>query len=343
MNSIEHRSGRTVSTLFLCAQFLLPLVSIGFFQHHYGYPPRTIFYHEILVVLGYLALFGLAILPGRVRAVRNWPATRYLLPLLWGGLTVALYLAHLLAWAGRLGAGMNFTPSMLLPYVLHPSLVVGTLPVPLVVFWGALVAIPLAVLLAYLVAAPSFFALLLRLQTRFDRLRRKRFSAVERCGVVGGCAGLAVLANVGFARWSPPATVLQLFGDPIFVSMTEGSTLLPVHDLGTASDEARNRYQPPAQFQKRNVILVVVDSLRADHLGLLGYARDNTPFLDSLQRSGHLHAVRNFYSASCCTFGGVMSLLRSKHWFKMSRHGFRAPGRAQKGPATAPTSCWAVT
>jgi arylsulfatase A-like enzyme len=42
----------------------------------------------------------------------------------------------------------------------------------------------------------------------------------------------------------------------------------------------------PSPLAGRDLILVNVDALRADHLGCYGYARDTSPFLDSLCREG---------------------------------------------------------
>ena len=44
----------------------------------------------------------------------------------------------------------------------------------------------------------------------------------------------------------------------------------------------------------RNVVLVVCDTLRADHLSLYGYHRDTSPFLDWLGQKGHVY--QNAYS-----------------------------------------------
>ena len=70
------------------------------------------------------------------------------------------------------------------------------------------------------------------------------------------------------------------------------------------SDMARNSYTAPAQFQKKNVILIVVDSLPRRPPGA-GPVTSATTRLSSIhfRQSGHLRTVRTFYSASCCTFG----------------------------------------
>jgi arylsulfatase A-like enzyme len=56
-----------------------------------------------------------------------------------------------------------------------------------------------------------------------------------------------------------------------------------------------------------NVVLVVVDALRADHLGFMGYGRDTTPFLDSLSREGVV--FKSAYSQSSYTKTSMASLL----------------------------------
>ena len=60
-----------------------------------------------------------------------------------------------------------------------------------------------------------------------------------------------------------------------------------------------------------SVLLVVVDALRADHLGCYGYARDTSPFLDSLASRGAL--FENAYSAANMTRMSVPSILGGIH------------------------------
>ena len=42
----------------------------------------------------------------------------------------------------------------------------------------------------------------------------------------------------------------------------------------------------PGGSDKPNVVLIIIDTLRADHLGCYGYGRDTSPVLDSLAASG---------------------------------------------------------
>jgi arylsulfatase A-like enzyme len=60
----------------------------------------------------------------------------------------------------------------------------------------------------------------------------------------------------------------------------------------------------------RHVILVVVDTLRADHLAAYGYGRPTSPTVDALARSSVL--FEDARSQSSCTFPSVNSLLTSR-------------------------------
>jgi arylsulfatase A-like enzyme len=61
----------------------------------------------------------------------------------------------------------------------------------------------------------------------------------------------------------------------------------------------------------RNVILILVDTLRADHLGVYGYGRDTSPNLDALAREATL--FEDARSQASCTFPSVNSLLTSRY------------------------------
>lgn len=74
------------------------------------------------------------------------------------------------------------------------------------------------------------------------------------------------------------------------------------------------RSEPSAEPEIRNVIVVVVDTLRADHLGCYGYSRDTSPNLDRFADDNLLFSrVR---SQASCTFPSVNSLLTSTYPYR---------------------------
>jgi arylsulfatase A-like enzyme len=71
----------------------------------------------------------------------------------------------------------------------------------------------------------------------------------------------------------------------------------------------------PVLFQKGknscNVLLISVDTLRADHLGCYGYARQTSPNIDSLARDSVIFS--NVYASSPWTLPSHVSMLTSLH------------------------------
>ena len=59
--------------------------------------------------------------------------------------------------------------------------------------------------------------------------------------------------------------------------------------------------------EKPNIVLIVVDALRSDHLGAYGYSRPTSPFFDSLSREGVL--FQEAFSQSTFTLTSIASLL----------------------------------
>ncbi len=77
---------------------------------------------------------------------------------------------------------------------------------------------------------------------------------------------------------------------------------------------AESCYDVPASAQadatQYNVLLYVVDTLRADHLGLYGYERDTSPFIDQIATEGAYWT--NCHSASSWTWPAVATILTSQ-------------------------------
>jgi arylsulfatase len=88
---------------------------------------------------------------------------------------------------------------------------------------------------------------------------------------------------------------------------------------------------PKAPPSQSNIIVVMVDTLRADHMSLYGYERPTTPFIDNFA-SGAI-VFERARSQAACTFPSVNSLFTSRYAFD-----FYVQGENQMGiPAEYPT------
>ncbi len=87
------------------------------------------------------------------------------------------------------------------------------------------------------------------------------------------------------------------------------------------------RSAPPPS--PRSIVLVTIDTLRADHLGSYGYPRPSSPFLDRLAREGVL--FENAESSAVQTSAAHASIFTALH---PSQHGVRSNGQGFGDGAT---------
>jgi glucan phosphoethanolaminetransferase (alkaline phosphatase superfamily) len=119
-----------------------------------------------------------------------------------------------------------------------------------------------------------------------------------------------------------------LYGEPIsgFFEFNPASRLMSFDNSRLAAAledrEARLAYRKPTDFKPRNVILIVSDALRADHMGVYGYRRETTPFLSDLYSRKLLHRVNMALSTCSETFCGVASILASRPFHQISSDNF---------------------
>ena len=84
----------------------------------------------------------------------------------------------------------------------------------------------------------------------------------------------------------------------------------------------RKKYPKNILFNKRNIILILVDDLRADHLGIYGYKRITSPNIDRLYNEGTISKVDIAISNSSYSPPGILSILRSKNTFNTGYYDF---------------------
>jgi glucan phosphoethanolaminetransferase (alkaline phosphatase superfamily) len=116
-------------------------------------------------------------------------------------------------------------------------------------------------------------------------------------------------------------------GEPVMLSLNPGlDTELTEHNQSEGArllDEreaaAAAAYQPGVLGTPRNVILIVGDALRGDHLSLFRDERETTPYLHSLARAGRFAVAQRIVAACAESYCGLMSIARSKFVHEFSR------------------------
>ena len=78
-----------------------------------------------------------------------------------------------------------------------------------------------------------------------------------------------------------------------------------------------------ATVRRKNVVLVMVDSLRADRMHVYGYERPTTPFLSKLVKDGRMRKVDAAFSSCSESFCGITSTLASRDFRDISARTFQ--------------------
>jgi len=78
-----------------------------------------------------------------------------------------------------------------------------------------------------------------------------------------------------------------------------------------------------AGAHRTNVILIIVDSLRADHMQVYGYQRPTTPFLSQLVANGRMKKVEMAFSTCSESFCGITSTLAGREFRDISARTFQ--------------------
>ncbi len=73
----------------------------------------------------------------------------------------------------------------------------------------------------------------------------------------------------------------------------------------------------------KNVVLIIVDSLRADRMQVYGYQRETTPFLSKLATDGRLRKVNAAFATCSESFCGITSTLSSREFPDISAGDFQ--------------------
>ena len=119
-----------------------------------------------------------------------------------------------------------------------------------------------------------------------------------------------------FQKYLPPLEADEPFAFQLFtVDLPEARGELDIVFETEGDTSTHSFWVNPLYFQSQdeipNIILISVDTLRADHLGCYGYERETTPHIDALASDGV--TFLNAYASSPWTLPSHISLLTSLH------------------------------
>lgn len=283
--------------------------------------PLHLFLVGGLIVLMTLAFGGL-ISSGRFRV---WRMAPYVIGGSAGLLFLLLANVAILDFIANAGWGTNVSWNTITRYLIPDWFsIAGALPFYVRWLYGPLFTFWAATLLTYVLLSKRLMRALeeMFLPSRpFSLFRDRRTARTSlRVLLMMGVAWIVLIVAAvhlpsRFWRGEP---ILGLFSPE--TTLGEGPQRA---DIAEADRRIRDAYPKGLPFSRRNVIILMADSLRADHMQVYGYARPTTPFLSRLAETGRLRKVA--FAASTCseTVCGVLSTLASRECVHLAGYNFK--------------------
>jgi glucan phosphoethanolaminetransferase (alkaline phosphatase superfamily) len=246
-------------------------------------------------------------------------------------------------------AALLYAPGLILQFIYYPLVIIGLNAWGQVISWALIhsyalqapdladaLGIPLSLTLAALGGCALIIFGVIRWQTgRWDWPRAMVSSARERHAA--RALGLALAGLMGiplimlilvfyFPNRDTSEPIITTFFPKGGVTAFRGFALdaKAGEKFDRENDAARAAYQPNPTASKRNLILIVVDALRPDHMSIYGYGRDTTPHLKNLANASDVnmrlaHGTRAVCSESAC---GLFAIASSKYFHEVSARPF---------------------
>ncbi len=295
--------------LFFCA---LSLLMVTVWQQVFHLPAILIPYHMVVIIpLHFLCLSIIALI------YRWWPSRLYLTAQI-GSWALIISLFYLLIFGSVHFWGDIITIRILGTYLRDFGGFIHSMPFSYTEMWVAITAfICIPYMLTFIFSKWIGAAL------------------IDLAGALGSHRRLIVGLLLALLLSSPlvikSKRIIHKRGEPLMVMLWDhmwGVTDNPLFSprrIRVGFDDSRLRRHYAADYTAqphKNVILIIVDALRADHLSAYGYRRKTSPFLDSLIDSKHAVKIDRCYSTCSCTLCGVASILLSRTWNDCAVNGF---------------------
>ena len=309
----------------ILSSFFIPLLLIVTYQSSFQLRPRVVVYHMVVVSALIAAEIALGILLLAIPPIRQSKATSYVLAGCWGLLFVFFYFSYLLAFAGQLFVGRVITFPMFLAYLADLNDTVAALSVAPVIAYLLLFFIPIALVFALILIRHPILKATLYLRDEVASYNFNNPPLGIKVKLVASIFSIGFVA--GTLAFNSPSLILATYlhqEEPLARVFLYRPIMGRGHDHGSwfESSEIRDSYPDNIAFNRKNVILIIIDSLRADYLDLDRPGAPDFPFLGKWFSRGTLTKVDLAFSTSSMSFPSILSILRSKSWSNIGYSNF---------------------
>jgi glucan phosphoethanolaminetransferase (alkaline phosphatase superfamily) len=303
--------------IFFC---LFSLALIVGWQQHFHLPWVVSIYHLLVATVCHLIVIT------SIALVAKASKNKWLAGFLLGNYFFVVVLFYALLFGSMAFWGDIITLKIIATYLHDFSAFLQSLPIPKYQAVLVFVAFYLVCVLPFVLAREKVYKALLdglSAGWQFFRFPTK----------LGIALGILLLLLLPFSF--KIKRTLHLQGEPLLVLLfdrmwgVQDNPLFNPHRIAVRVSDLKLRKEYAKQqsaFIPKNVVLIVVDALRANHLSTYGYARNTSPFLKKLQDEKKTVQVKTALSTCACTTCGVPSILLSRDWKDCTVQGFNVIG-----------------
>ena len=321
----------TAFTRFLAAFFTCCLTAVSVYCVAYDVIFSVIFFHLGLIGMGVIVLLAVGLLLLRINDKSRVLTLLYALS--WAVFTGLIVLGYGLTFLGEAMLSIPLPFAIFRVYAGQFTRMIHAYGVSPWVVGGGLALLPVSITAFFVYFRTAWWRGTQHVRVNVNyagQFLRKRTPAAFRVRLVGGVVIGALLGFTAYTLSYRPISHLRSYLSRQFQYVQEPLFMVfCATDMGglslaetVESPSIRAGYPKKLVFNRKPVILIIVDALRADHLPLYGYTKGYTPFLTELASTGRLHKVAYAFSASTASFPGILSLLRSKTWPRMAVNSF---------------------
>lgn len=176
-------------------------------------------------------------------------------------------------------------------------------------------AVPLWLLVIAVLLAGVFFAVVYRYAVKLDVVYYlgpvMSWPILISFSALGIVVALSMFISLqGYSERHQLEPVSLSFSPQVESLQSHAVAVSPV--IEAAENRARSSYHITSKFNHRNVILIVGDALRADHMSFYGYGRETTPLLNASANQYQTLKVPNIRSVCAESSCGLMALASSR-------------------------------
>lgn len=133
---------------------------------------------------------------------------------------------------------------------------------------------------------------------------------------------IIILFSIDFFKFTNLNTRLYVAKEPIYLIFSPKK----IGNISLSKNKEQisvaTNYPKNLNFKKKNVIIIIVDDLRADYLSAYGYPQQTSPFLNKLVADKNTTKVKYAFSNASASFSGILSILTSKLWTNIAQQNF---------------------